>query len=86
MQKGWQPGKALDSYVPGGQIGGDVSRDPASIGLPTKSGRSWYEADVGLSSKMNRSKQPGTRLLYSSDGLLYATTDHYKTVHFAGTY
>ncbi len=35
---------------------------------------------------MKRSKQPGTRLLYSDDGLLYVTTDHYKTVDYVGTY
>ncbi|WP_282702689.1 ribonuclease domain-containing protein [Streptomyces sp. CC219B] len=85
-QKGWEPGKALGNHVPGGQIGGDVFRDPASIGLPTKSGRVWYEADVGLTNTMKRSKQPGTRLLYSDDGLLYVTTDHYKTVDYVGTY
>ncbi|MGX1677839.1 pre-toxin TG domain-containing protein [Streptomyces althioticus] len=85
-QKGWEPGKALGNHVPGGQIGGDVFRDPASIGLPTKSGRVWYEADVGLTNTMKRSKQPGTRLLYSDDGLLYVTTDHYATVDYVGTY
>ncbi|GAA3268003.1 hypothetical protein [Streptomyces labedae] len=85
-QKGWEPGKALGNHVPGGQIGGDIFRDPASIGLPTKSGRVWYEADVGLTNTMKRSKQPGTRLLYSDDGLLYVTTDHYKTVDHVGTY
>lgn len=85
-KKGWEPGKALGNYVPGGQIGGDVFKDPASIGLPTKAGRTWYEADVGLTNTMKRSKQPGTRLLYSDDGLIYVTTDHYKTVDYVGTY
>ena len=48
------------------------------------SGRVWREADVGLNYAMSRSKQPGTRLLYSSDGLLYVTADHYKTVQSIG--
>ncbi len=65
---GWTPGKALGNSVPGGQHGGDVFRDPSSIGLPTAPGRVWYEADIGLSSAMSRAKQPGTRLLYSGDG------------------
>jgi hypothetical protein len=78
---GWQPGKALQNSVPGGQIGGDVFRDPASIGLPMKSGRVWREADIGLQSGMKRSKQPGTRLLYSDDGLAFVTSDHYETVY-----
>ncbi|PXZ08671.1 guanine-specific ribonuclease N1 and T1 [Gilliamella apicola] len=28
---------------------------------------------------MSRSNQQGTRLLYSNDGILHITTDHYKT-------
>ncbi|MFE7895991.1 hypothetical protein ACFU3E_00330 [Streptomyces sp. NPDC057424] len=65
---------------------GDICRDLASIGLPTKSGRVWYEADVGLTNIMRRSKQPGTRLLSSDNGLLYMTTEHYRTVDLVGTY
>ena len=41
-------------------------------------------ADVGLKNTISRSKQPGTRLLYSNDGLLYITTDHYQSVTFIG--
>ena len=78
---GWQPGKAIQNSVPGGQIGGDIFRDPTSIGLPMKSGRMWREADIGLQSGMKRSKQPGTRLLYSDDGLAFITADHYETVY-----
>lgn len=40
----------------------------------------WYEADIGLTNTSSRSKQDGTRFLYSNDGLLYITTDHYETV------
>ena len=78
---GWEPGKALNNKVPGGQLGGDVFRDPASIGLPTASGRIWYEADIGLSNKMTRAKQPGTRLLYSNDGKAFVTPDHYGRLY-----
>lgn len=42
--------------------------------------RIWYEADVGLNNMLGRNKQGGTRLVYSNDGLLYITTDHYETV------
>lgn len=41
-------------------------------------------ADVGLKNTISRSKQLGTRLLYSNDGLLYITTDHYQSVTFIG--
>jgi len=54
--------------------------------LPEAPGRVWSEADIGLSNTMSRSKQPGTRLLYSNDGQMYITTDHYETVNFIGTY
>ncbi|QHF53740.1 guanine-specific ribonuclease N1 and T1 [Pseudomonas sp. S49] len=33
---------------------------------------------------MSRSNQPGTRLLYSDDGLLYIISDHYETVNSIG--
>lgn len=78
MQNGWQPGKALNNTNPGGQLGGDVFANSTNV-LPSASGRIWYEADVGLANTMSRSNQAGTRLLYSNDGLLYITTDHYQT-------
>jgi ribonuclease len=80
MELGWRPGKALDNYVPGGQLGGDVFQNSTGI-LPSAPGRIWYEADVGLTGAMSRANQPGTRLLYSNDGKMYITTDHYNTVH-----
>ncbi|MNG66238.1 Ribonuclease precursor [compost metagenome] len=83
MGSGWKAGKALNNSVPNGQIGGDVFRDADNL-LPSVPGRVWLEADIGLDSKMSRSNQPGTRLLYSNDGLLYITTDHYETATSIG--
>jgi hypothetical protein len=77
---GWKHGKAVGNSVPGGQLGGDVYRNDTGI-LPSAPGRVWYEADVGLNNAMSRPKQPGTRLLYSSDGLFYVTDDHYFTAY-----
>ncbi|CNH57034.1 putative hemolysin [Yersinia enterocolitica] len=82
---GWTAGKALGNYVPGGQIGGDIFENTTHV-LPSIQGRVWYEADVGLANTVSRAKQDGTRLLYSNDGLLYITTDHYKTVAPVGTW
>lgn len=67
--------------MPGGQIGGDVFRNADGL-LPSVPGRVWYEADIGLSNNMTRENlaQPSSRMLYSSDGLLYVTPDHYQTV------
>lgn len=81
--QGWKPGKALGNSVPGGQIGGDVFLNSTGI-LPSSNGRVWYEADVGINSAMSRAKQPGTRLVYSSDGLMYITYDHYESVYYIG--
>lgn len=85
MSKGWKPGKALSNYIPGGQIGGDVFQNATGV-LPRASGRVWYEADTGLSNIMSRAKQAGTRLVYSNNGLMYVTYDHYETVHTIGTW
>ncbi|WP_226993612.1 ribonuclease domain-containing protein [Burkholderia plantarii] len=80
IDAGWRLGKALNNYVPGGQLGGDIFQNSTGI-LPSSPGRIWYEEDVGLSATMSRSNQPGTRLLYSNDGLRYITTDHYNSVY-----
>ncbi|MEU2711931.1 ribonuclease domain-containing protein [Streptomyces sp. NPDC007205] len=78
MARGWVAGKAVNNHVPGGQIGGDPFMNTDGR-LPSAAGRTWHEADVGLVNTMGRNKQPGTRLLWSDDGLLYVTTDHYKS-------
>jgi hypothetical protein len=86
-QQGWQPGKALNNSVPVGQLGGDIFNNvPPVSGLPQAASRTWQEVDIGLSNTISRSNQPGTRLLYSNDGLLYITTGHYKTVTPIGTW
>ena len=82
---GWQPGKAIENFVSGGQIGGDVFRNSTNL-VPPAAGRVWYEADVGLVGTMTRANQAGTRLLYSNEGHLYVTFDHYATAHPIGSY
>jgi hypothetical protein len=77
---GWEPGKALGNSVPDGQLAGDTFENDKQI-VPSTPGRTWYKADVGLDPMMSRSNQPGTRLLYSNDGLAYITSDHYKSVY-----
>ncbi|EHY87319.1 RHS repeat-associated core domain protein [Saccharomonospora azurea NA-128] len=77
---GWRPGKSIGHYIQGAQIGGDPFKNLDGK-LPVASGRLWYEADVGLSSRIGRNKQPGWRLLCSSDGLAYVTIDHYESFY-----
>ena len=78
---GWSEGKALNNYVPGKALGGDVFANTNGV-LPSANGRIWYEADVGVDYTMSRSnsKNPAYRILYSNDGLIYGTYDHYDTV------
>ena len=78
---GWSEGKTLNNCVPGKALGGDVFANTNGV-LPSANGRIWYEADVGVDYTMSRSnsKNPAYRILYSNDGLIYGTYDHYDTV------
>jgi hypothetical protein len=72
---GWKPKLGnLDEVAPGKSIGGDIFKNKEGL-LPTKEGRVWYEADINYSGGFRGSD----RILYSNDGMIYKTTDHYKT-------
>ena len=43
--------------------------------LPSKEGRIWYEADINYRGGFRNSQ----RVIYSNDGLLFVTYDHYMT-------
>jgi len=75
-RQGWEPSKGnLCDVLPGRAIGG-VRFSNREGGLPEKNGRRWFEADVNY-----QCGRRGTdRMLYSSDGLIYVTRDHYR--HF----
>lgn len=75
-RQGWDPAKGnLCDVLPGRAIGGDRFSNREG-GLPEKNGRRWFEADVNY-----QCGRRGTdRMLYSSDGLIYVTRDHYR--HF----
>ncbi|WP_340609603.1 ribonuclease domain-containing protein [Xenorhabdus bharatensis] len=73
---GWEPRKGnLCEAVPGKAIGGDrfTNREHS---LPDEAGRQWFEADVNY----RCGSRGSDRLLYSNDGLIYLTLDHYN--HF----
>ncbi|WP_051940578.1 ribonuclease domain-containing protein [Stenoxybacter acetivorans] len=82
-QYDWDANKALGKYASGKQIGGDIYYNQEKL-LPYTNNRIWYEVDIGISNTMSRAKQPGTRLVYSNDGLMYITRDHYETVTSIG--
>ena len=71
---GWQGG-SLEPYAPGCSIGGDRFGNYEGI-LPRKSGRTYYECDIGTK---GRSSRGAKRIVYSNDGLIYYTGDHYES-------
>lgn len=72
---GWVSSKGnLADVAPGKSIGGDVFTNREGL-LPTASGRTWREADINYTSGFRNSD----RILYSNDGLVYKTTDHYAS-------
>ncbi len=74
---GWQDWKGnLHNVLPGKMIGGDVYKNRDGK-LPSSIGRTWYEADINYVSGY-RNRQ---RILYSSDGLIFVTYDHYQTFY-----
>lgn len=76
---GWEGG-GLEAYAPGKMIGGDRFGNFEGL-LPKKSGRSWTEADIGTMGKPSRGAQ---RIVFSSDGLIYFTQDHYESFEKLG--
>lgn len=68
--------KNFSSLFPGKMIGGDEYQN-YDLKLPSAPNRKWYEADINYTGgKRNRQ-----RILYSSDGLIFVTYDHYQTFY-----
>ena len=60
--------------MPKKMIGGNVYQNKNGH-LPSALGRIWYEADLNYSTGY----RGNDRIVYSSDGLIFVTYDHYKT-------
>ena len=71
---GWQTKGTLDKVAPGKSIGGDRYGNYEGL-LPKKNGRTWTECDIDYV-KGNRNAK---RIVFSNDGLIYYTGDHYKS-------
>ena len=71
---GWSGG-SLEKVLPGKCIGGDRFGNYEKL-LPDAPGRTWYECDVNTLGAKSRGAE---RLVFSSDGLIYYTGDHYKS-------
>ena len=74
---GWEERKGnLAEVAPGKAIGGDRFQNREKH-LPDAPDRIWYEADLDYNGGYRGPK----RLLYSNDGLIYYTLDHYETMN-----
>ncbi len=74
-KRGWIPEKGnLREVVEGGIIGGDRFGNREGL-LPEKEGRQYYECDVNYEG----GPRGAERLVYSDDGLIFYTEDHYES-------
>lgn len=66
---------SVDEAAPGKSIGGDRFGNREGL-LPKKKGRTYTECDIGTMGKKSRGAK---RIVFSNDGLVYYTGDHYET-------
>ncbi len=71
---GWSGG-SVERYAPGMCIGGDKFSNREGL-LPKANGRTWTECDVDTLGEDSRGAK---RIVYSNDGLIYYTDDHYES-------
>ena len=71
---GWTGG-GVGNYKEGAAIGGDKFGNREGL-LPKKSGRQYYECDIDTKGKGSRGAK---RIVFSNDGLIYYTDDHYES-------
>ena len=71
---GW-PGGSLEPYAPGMCIGGSFFGNYEGL-LPTAPGRKYTECDIDTLGAKSRGAK---RIIFSNDGLIYYTDDHYES-------
>ena len=71
---GWDGG-SVEKYAPGKAIGGDKFGNREGL-LPDKDGRVYYECDIDT---LNSDSRGAKRIVFSNDGLIYYTSDHYES-------
>ena len=71
---GWEGG-SVEKYAPGKCIGGSKFGNYEGL-LPKADGRQYYECDIGT---LGESSRGAKRIVYSNDGLIYYTDDHYES-------
>lgn len=71
---GWTGG-SVEEYAPGYAIGGDYFGNYQGL-LPKENGRTYYECDIDTDGYHSRGSR---RIVYSNDGLIYYSPDHYES-------
>ena len=71
---GWSGG-SVEKYIPGAAIGGNRFGNREGL-LPDAPGRSWTECDINTNGASGRGAE---RIVFSNDGLIYYTSDHYES-------
>lgn len=71
---GW-PGGSLEPYAPGKCIGGSRFGNYEGL-LPEAKGRTYTECDIDTLGAKSRGAK---RIVFSNDGLIYYTEDHYES-------
>lgn len=71
---GW-PGGSLEPYAPGKCIGGSHFGNYEGL-LPEAEGRTYTECDIDT---LGAEKRGAKRIVFSNDGLIYYTGDHYES-------
>lgn len=74
QELGWSGG-SLEPYAPGKCIGGSRFGNYEGL-LPEKDGRSYTECDIDT---LGASSRGAKRIVFSNDGLIYYTDDHYES-------
>ena len=75
QELGWLASKGnLWEVAPGMSIGGDRFGNREGL-LPEAAGRTYYECDIDFDGGYRNSQ----RIVYSNDGLIYYTGDHYES-------
>ena len=71
---GWSGG-SLEAYAPGMCIGGSLFGNYEGL-LPDAEGRRYTECDIDT---LGAGSRGAKRIVFSNDGLIYYTADHYKS-------
>lgn len=71
---GWKPSKSPVKYAPNKMVYGGTYHNREGL-LPDAPGRIWFEADLNY----YNGKRNGHCVLWSNDGLMFVTYNHYES-------